>query len=612
MIILIFITLIPLLLLKAIEIKNTFKLNIEAELKSNQEFAQAIDISFMNFLTRTWTNQYAIGMAIATNPQWKEADITKYLESILPQDNIVIRYSWIDSKANVISSTLPELIGKNMSDREYVQDILNGSEKSIGNLRPEFNNKNLIIPLSRQIKINNKIKGILVAIIDVDSLQSIFPIKRLGKNSNFGLIDKNANLVYSNINIDLPLEKRTLKEDSPSRKALKSKVIKTYSRYSDFDGIEKMGIDYPISEIGWSCFVTTSTKELLSDEINALRKDICLFSVVYIMSFLIAIILGNRFLVSVKKLQRVSQEIINGNLHAKVNFPKDHDFSDIGEAFDSITYSLNKKLAEVEEYDKLKTQFLSTMSHELKTPLNIILGCVQLMEKLDINKDSFTNSFTKYLKMQRQNSYRLLRLINNLIDFNKAEVNYFNIHPINANIVEVVEDITLSIVEYTSLKNINLIFDTEVEEKIMAFDLDMIERIMLNLLSNAIKFTNETGTIEVNVYDKNQSVIISVKDTGIGIPEDKLLSIFDRFTQVDNTLRRKSEGSGIGLSLVRSLIELHDGTIYVKSKLNKGSEFVIELPAKLVDEDSTVPDAKIISNVERIHIEFSDIYVNKE
>ncbi|MPN34440.1 Adaptive-response sensory-kinase SasA [bioreactor metagenome] len=146
----------------------------------------------------------------------------------------------------------------------------------------------------------------------------------------------------------------------------------------------------------------------------------------------------------------------------------------------------------------------------------------------------------------------------------------------------------------------------------MAFDLDMIERIMLNLLSNAIKFTNETGTIEVNVYDKNQSVIISVKDSGIGIPEDKLLSIFDRFTQVDNTLRRKSEGSGIGLSLVRSLIELHAGTIYVKSRLGEGSEFVIELPAKLTDEDSTISSAKIASNVERIHIEFSDIYVNKE
>ena len=609
MILLIFITLVPLLILKMVDIRTTFKSSMEAELISNEDFSKAINSSFINFLDRTWASQYAIGMAIANNPQWKQEDITRYLKSIVPKDKIVIRYNWVNPKAEVIASTLPELVGENMINRDYVQDILNGKEKGIGNLRPSFDGNGLIIPLSREIKVSNELKGIIVAIIDINNLHSIFPFKRQGEGSTFGLVDKNATLVYSSNTGDYSLVERKITEDSPVRKALEGEIVKTYSRYSIFDGDEKIGIAYPITEIGWSSFVSTPVNEVLSDEISAHRKGIVLFLIVYIISFAIAIILGNRFLTSVKKLQDISQEVIHGNFHAKVSFSENHDLADIGKAFDSITDSLNKKLIEVEEYDKLKTQFLATMSHELKTPLNIILGCIQLMEKLDTNKDSFKDSFSKYVKMQKQNSYRLLRLINNLIDFNKVEVKHFNICLTNADIVQVVEDITLSIVEYTSLKNINLIFDTEVEEKIMAFDLDMIERIMLNLLSNAIKFTDNNGNVEVNIYDKNESVLISVKDNGIGIPEDKLTAIFDRFTQVDNTFRRKSEGSGIGLSLVKSLVEMHNGTITVKSKLDEGSEFIIELPARLVEEDCRPTVEKNISNVERTQIEFSDIYM---
>lgn len=609
MILLIFITLVPLLILKMVNTRTTFKSSIEAELASNEDFAQAINSSFMNFLNRTWSSQYAIGMAIATNPQWSTEDITKYLKSILPGDKILITYAWINPEAKVVASTLPELIGENMFDRDYFQAMLSGQEHSIGNLRSSLDNKNLIIPLSRKIRVNGELKGIIVSAVDITNLHSIFSFKRQREGSIFGLVDKNGTIVYRSNIKNIPFEKRKVAEDSPVRKALKGEITKIYSRHSIFDGTEKIGIAYPISEIGWSSFAATSVNEVLSDKVAAHKKDIFLFLIVYVISFAIAIILGNRFLASVRKLQDISQEVINGNLNAKVNFPKNHDLSDIGHAFDSITDKLNNRIKEVEEYDRLKTQFLATMSHELKTPLNIILGCIQLLEKLDTNKDSFKDSFGKYVKMQKQNSYRLLRLINNLIDFNKAEVKNFNICLTNADIVQVVEDITLSIVEYTSMKNINLVFDTEVEEKIMAFDLDMIERIMLNLLSNAIKFTNENGNIEVNIYDRNKKVIISVKDNGIGIPEDKLTDIFDRFTQVDSTLRRKSEGSGIGLSLVKSLVEMHNGTITVKSILGEGSEFIIELPVKLAEEDCRSAVEKNISNVERTHIEFSDIYM---
>lgn len=268
-----------------------------------------------------------------------------------------------------------------------------------------------------------------------------------------------------------------------------------------------------------------------------------------------------------------------------------------------------KLLSEAKEFDNLKTEFFANISHELRTPLNVILGAIQLLtyyKKNDITEEKST----EYLSSIKQNCFRLLRLVNNLIDITKMDSGYFEITPSNYNIVSIVENITLSVAHYVENKSINLIFDTDVEEKFISCDPDKIERIMLNLISNSIKFTNPGGSIFINMYDKDDHVVISVKDTGIGIPEDKLSIIFERFRQVNKSLARNHEGSGIGLSLVKSLVELHDGKVYVKSSYGKGTEFIITLPAVTIEESSTsCPNNSIISNcVERINIEFSDIY----
>jgi len=215
--------------------------------------------------------------------------------------------------------------------------------------------------------------------------------------------------------------------------------------------------------------------------------------------------------------------------------------------------------------------------------------------------------------MQQQNCYRLLRLVNNLIDITKIDSGYFELKFSRCNIVEVVENITLLVVEYAKNKGVSLIFDTDVEEKIISCDQNAMERIILNLLSNAIKFTPRGGSIKVEVKDCGKTVAISVKDTGIGIQEDKLEMIFERFKQVDNLLTRKNEGSGIGLSLVKSLVELHGGKISVKSEYNRGSEFTVELPADLENGENPSMDAadrkeENENKQHNVHIEFSDIY----
>lgn len=273
-----------------------------------------------------------------------------------------------------------------------------------------------------------------------------------------------------------------------------------------------------------------------------------------------------------------------------------------------------KKVEELMELDKLKSEFMANISHELRTPLNVIWSTLQLLNSLDRTKTIGEAKIMNYFNIMGQNSLRLLRLINNLIDSTRIDNGYLSLNLKNNNIVYVVEEIAQSVAVYIKSQGISLIFDTEIEEKIMAFDMDKLERIVLNILSNAVKFTEEGGTIWINIYDLNDKVRISIKDSGIGIPDDKLEAIFDRFVQVDKSITRNKEGSGIGLSLVKSLVEMHGGIIYATSEIGHGSEFIIELPVVLLDELETLNLDELYNvdsskYIERINIEFSDIYI---
>ncbi|ABS39568.1 PAS domain S-box protein [Clostridium botulinum] len=262
-------------------------------------------------------------------------------------------------------------------------------------------------------------------------------------------------------------------------------------------------------------------------------------------------------------------------------------------------------LNESREYNKLITEFLSNISHELKTPLNVIFTAVQLLGFYE--EDCNDEKQDKYLKLIKQNCYRLMKLINNLLDTTKLDSGYLKLNLVNYNIVNLIEEITLSVTSYAESKGINIIFDTNVEEKIIAVDTDKIERIILNLLSNAIKFTNPGGNIFVNVKDSGENVYVHVKDTGVGIPSDKLESIFERFFQVDKTLKKNKEGTGIGLHLVKSFVEMHKGTVHIKSELGQGTEFIIKLPSIICDENIKSKNTIYEANIERINMEFSDI-----
>lgn len=261
--------------------------------------------------------------------------------------------------------------------------------------------------------------------------------------------------------------------------------------------------------------------------------------------------------------------------------------------------------AEYQARLKVQTEFFTNLSHEFKTPLSIILVQLELMKLYRSDEEKMD----RYLQAATQNAYRITRLVRNLIDITKLDEGYLPAELRLMDIVPILRNITESVNDFALMKSIDLKFKTRLLGYYMAVDKDKIERIMLNLLSNAVKHTEKGGTITVTVKGKENSIIIIVSDTGEGIPKEKQGVIFERFAHADTSLTRRNEGSGLGLYLTKSLVELLKGEIRAESVPGKGSTFIVELPMQEIeDSQSKTIQIEGYDFQKRVEMEFSDIY----
>ncbi|QAA32565.1 hypothetical protein C1I91_13485 [Clostridium manihotivorum] len=283
-----------------------------------------------------------------------------------------------------------------------------------------------------------------------------------------------------------------------------------------------------------------------------------------------------------------------------------------------IRYEKEKNEA-LEASMKLKDEFLYLITHEFKTPITVIYSALQAIEF--ICKDEFSSRVAKYLKCIKQNTNRQLRLVNNLLDITKISSGNIKIDKRNLDIVYVTKAIIKSVELYAKQKNINIFFKSTIQYKEIGLDEEKYERIILNLLANALKFTSNDKDIMVRIYTKRASgsswVCVEVKDQGIGIPKSRQEIIFEKFGQADTTLSRQAEGTGLGLHLVKLLVEALEGNILLDSQEGIGSTFTVMFPNRKISkkrksEGDVLTNTNFMENDNRLiqgmEIEFSDIY----
>ncbi|MEZ4887204.1 MAG: ATP-binding protein [Chitinophagales bacterium] len=268
--------------------------------------------------------------------------------------------------------------------------------------------------------------------------------------------------------------------------------------------------------------------------------------------------------------------------------------------FDRITTIKSEKM-HFEELDHLKSRFFANISHEFRTPLTLVMGPIQ--QVLDKQQNETDKNL---LNVAHHNAQRLLQLINQLLDLSKLEAGKMELKAKPLNFVKLLKGITMSFESLAVRKNIQLHFINQGATSFLYLDKDKVEKIFYNLLSNAFKFTPEQGEITVAIAEQKNHLEISIKDNGIGISASRLPFIFNRFFQVDSSETREQEGTGIGLALVKELVQLHKGKIEVQSEEGEGTTFTLQFPkgkAHLKESDideagSTSMEANVLTSIE--------------
>lgn len=254
----------------------------------------------------------------------------------------------------------------------------------------------------------------------------------------------------------------------------------------------------------------------------------------------------------------------------------------------SMKEQIEEQAVKLIENEKLKDRFFANISHEFRTPLTLILG--PLEDAMHKDNDSAPIRMNREeLELMHKNGRNLLKLINQLLELSKIDAGRINLEIQEFDLMELIDDVMLSFVPLAETKNIDLQWPRTDHQFNVTGDPGHLEHAVSNLISNAIKFTGIGGSVSISLIntDSREHVKLKVSDTGVGIPEDELPFLFDRFYQVSQNRSINQKGTGIGLSLAKEIVELHGGTINVRSEVGEGSEFIISLPQVVEKEVRT-------------------------
>lgn len=283
-----------------------------------------------------------------------------------------------------------------------------------------------------------------------------------------------------------------------------------------------------------------------------------------LITIFIAILISNNISKPVEVVSNMANLIGDGDYDNKIDY--DSNIVEI----DVLIKSINNLSAKLEEQENLRKRLTTDISHELRTPLTSIQTHLEAMI------DGIWEPDTERLNSVNEEVIRLTNLVNQLQNLAKFDSEKSKLNLAKVNVKNLIMNVVYNNQGKALEKNINIECDLESIDSYL--DKDKISQVIVNLLSNAIRYTNNGGKIFISSYKENNNLKIQFKDNGIGIPKENIKYIFERFYRVDESRSKNTGGIGVGLTIVKSIIDLHQGTIEVRSELNKGSEFIVILP----------------------------------
>lgn len=421
---------------------------------------------------------------------------------------------------------------------------------------------------SNKVEVNHLIEFDLKNLYTNESWNTEF-IENLGieairKGIAIEIYDKNDNKVWSVFEDEKVLSDKTLNDISKNMKSIE----KQWDNY-----FEELKVDINDDEgnilVGYAYIGHYASTYYMENDVeffNAINRIIIIIGVISISSIIIiSIIISRSIAKPISKVSKMTKYIGEGNYKNKLNYK-----SNIME-IDDLINSINKLSNELNDQENLRKQLTGDIAHELRTPLTSIKG------HLDAIIVGIWEPTNERLNSINEEVKRITNLVDELRKLAKFDSGKDNLNKEIVNLKNYIKSIAYNYEGKALEKNIVIKYQLENVEALI--DKEKFAQVIINILSNAIKYNNGNNEIYIKVFKKNNSINISIKDSGIGIPKSEYKNIFERFYRLDKSRGANEKGAGVGLTIAKSIVNAHGGEIEVYSEINKGSEFIISLPS---------------------------------
>ncbi len=278
----------------------------------------------------------------------------------------------------------------------------------------------------------------------------------------------------------------------------------------------------------------------------------------------------------IREMKEIAQRLAGGDFSMKVRIKNKDELGELAKSLNTMAGELQAKMDNLERMNRVRTDFVANVSHELKTPLTLIKGYIETLEDKAIND---TEKAGKFISIIKDHTNRLSNIIDDLLSLSELELSRNSIEKSEFDLKGLMDDIALGFGHALASKQHKLIIEPQGQNFKIRADRDKIEQVFVNLIDNAIKYTEDGGRIKVCLVQQNGEVVVTVEDNGIGIQEEHLDRVFERFYRVDRARSRQLGGTGLGLGIAKHIVLAHKGEIRIESDTGKGTKVFVTLPS---------------------------------
>ncbi len=386
--------------------------------------------------------------------------------------------------------------------------------------------------------------------------------------NSFLIVNNNSEIVWKSYNGN-QIDVNRLEQINGISDVLSGKTINFNTGNFNIFADDMFTIGVPVLNDGdviAATFIKTTTSQLRTTTYDSYRIIVIFMCVAIIINFIVIYFSSKNFAKPLKEMSEAARIIAAGNFEKRLDISSDDEIGDLANSFNEMAQSLYIQ-------ERRRRDFISDISHDLRSPLTSMRGFLQAILDGTIPQEKHDH----YLKIVLDESERLAKLANNILDINKLEGRKA-LNLSEFNIIELIDKTMMSFEDRAAHEKVKFATDFEKGKIMVKADYDKIQRVIYNLIDNALKFTNSGGIITLGAFVVDNKAYVSVADNGIGIPEDEQKFVFERLYKADKSRGKDKKGSGLGLSIVKELIKAHNEEITLESEVGKGSVFTFSLP----------------------------------